>query len=250
MIFLYDNLFDSATLTASTEDSSFPATNLQHSFKTKVWTTDNAGTANLVIDYGSATSVTAVVLIGYDWGSAPGTLDMEFNATDAWGAPSATEALTWVADPDAYGNVNVIIKTFSALNYRYNRLNVVHAPGDWNLGRIFIGNYFEPTRTYRDHYEYPIIDPSYIQQTVSGQKHVDEITKYRRKSVEFFIETYAQMRLFQTLFNNAGYGKDIFASFDYSNYPNNDTLYGKIVSSKISYKNLYWSATLTFEESR
>ena len=153
ILFLYNNLFDSATLTESSEATGFVAENTQHPFRTKVWTTEGAtaGTANLVIDHATAKAVNCVVLAGYDWASAPGTLNLEFNAANAWGDPSATEALTWAANPTANGNRGVIIKTFASKSYQYNRLNVVYSPGatptDWDLGRIFLGAYFEPTHT-------------------------------------------------------------------------------------------------------
>jgi len=249
--FMWNNLLDQATLTASSEDSDFPASNLQNPFRTKVWTTAGTtpGTANLVIDHGAATAVTAVVLINYSWSVAPGTLNLEFNATDAWGAPSATESLTWADTPDTYGNPCAIIKTFASKSYRYNRLNVVNAAGDWDLGRMYIGTYFEPTRDYNYQYAEEIPDPAMMSSSVGGQDHADEIEKYRQRKFGFKPTTYSQYRLFQQVYNTVGITKDLFIAFDPTNYANELTMYGKLTEFRHS-KDVVWSIDMGFKESR
>ena len=178
MIFLYNNLLDAAALTESSQASGFPVENIQHPFRTKVWRTAGgvAGTANVVIDHGVAVAISCAALINYSWTEAPGTLDLEFNAADAWGAPTATEALTWAANPTVNGNNGTIIKIFAAaLTFRYNRLNVVYSPGavptDWDLGRMFVGSYFQPThdRLYGDESGQDFVDLSDMLGTAGGQ---------------------------------------------------------------------------------
>ena len=230
-MFMYNNLLDTATLTESSEASGFPAENVQHPFRTKVWTTEGAtpGTANLVIDHGSAKAVNCIVLANYDWASAPGTLDIEFNATDSWEGPDHTESLTWSANPTAYGNKAVIIKKFDTQTYQYNRLNVVYATGDWSLGRIFLGSYFEPTKNYQHKWGQNLLDDSATAQTIGGQDHTDEREKYRTLQIETLVKTQAQWRLYQTMINNAGQNKEMFVAFDYDNEPNEMTMYGKFI---------------------
>lgn len=229
ILFLYNNLLDLATLTESSEASGFPAENVQHPFRTKVWQTAGItpGTANLVIDHGAATAVDCIALAGYNWTSAPGTLDLEFNATDSWGSPSHTESLTWAASPTVNGNKACIIKTFASQSYRYNRLNVVYATGDWDLGRIFLGEYFEPTKNYLYGWGQDLIDPSKALQTIGGQDHVDEIEMYRIMKLSTVISTQAQWELYQKMVNHVGVHKDLFIAFDYDSEPDELTMYGK-----------------------
>ena len=258
ILFLYNNLFDSATLTESSEATGFPCENTQHSFRSKVWRTEGstAGTANLVIDHGSAKAVNCVALAGYNWASAPGTLNLEFNATDTWGGPSETESLTWAANPTTNGNYGIIIKTFTSHSYQYNRLNVVHSPGavptDWDLGRIFLGAYFQPTLQYiSDGVEQSFVDGSYVSKTAGGQEHVDEVNIYRRKAFSFIITTQAQWELFQKMINHVGKGTDMFVAFDYDNEPDEMTMYGKL-SAKLpamSRVENYWRLDCEFKES-
>jgi len=230
ILFLYNNLLDSATLTASSAATGFPATNLQHSFRTKVYRTlgATAGTAQIVIDHGTAKDVNCIALTGYNWLSAPATLQVEFNSTDSWGSPAATETLTWVSGTTPGGNKGSIIKKLSStLTYRYNRLSVVYAPGDWDLGRMFVGTYFEPITNYGWGYSESVVDPSLVSQTIGGQDHADEIERYRVVSCNGTILTKAQWVLYQAMINIIGNRKDIFIAFDYTNDPIERTIYGK-----------------------
>lgn len=230
LIFFYNNLIDSATLTASSEATGFPASNLKNPFRTKYWKTAGAtaGTAQLVINHGSAKAVTACALTGYpDWAAAPGTLNLEFDDHDAWGAPDHTEALTWVSNTTPGGNKGTIIKTFASKSHQYNRLSVVNAPGDWNLGRLFVGEYFEPTRDYSWGYEEEVVDPSLISRTIGGQDHADEIERYRVIRVRGIIESQAQWVLYQAMINTVGTRKEIFVAFDFTGEVAERTLYGK-----------------------
>jgi hypothetical protein len=258
MLFLYNNLLLTATLTGSSAATGFPVANLKNPFRSKVWRTAGAtaGTANLVINHGSAKAVTCVALAGYNWLSAPGTLAIEFNASDAWGAPSATETLTWAANPTANGNKGVIIKTFASKSYQYNRLNVVYSPGatptDWDLGVIFVGTYLEPSRNYSREWGMDLIDESLGSKTIGGQEHFDERDKYRAIDMSFFISTQAQWEAFQTMFNTIGVAKDLFAAFDYANEPDEMTLYGKfkkLPAMKSRFTNQF-KIDLSFAESR
>lgn len=230
LLFLYDNLLDSATLTASSEATGLTAENLKNPFRSKVWRTAGAtaGTAQLVIDHGTAKAVNAIALTGYNWLSAPGTLQIEFNSADSWASPAATETLTWVSGTTPGGNKGTIIKLLSATQtYRYNRLSVVYAPGDWDLGRLFVGQAFEPTRTYGWGYGESVVDPSLISSSIGGQDHADEIERYRVITANGIIQTQAQWVLYQAMINSVGTRQPIFVAFDYAGEPVERTVYGK-----------------------
>ena len=235
VLFLYNNLLDSATLTGSSAATGFPATNLTNPFRTKIWRTSGAttGVANLVIDHGAAKSVTCVALTGYSWTSAPAILNLEFNDTDSWGSPAHSETLTWYSSPTANGNKAVIIKIFGSQSYRFNRLSVIYSPGgvptDWDLGRIFIGTYFEPTYSYSPNWSGEYMDESMGMQTIGGQEHFDEIEQYREFGILFKVDSQSQWESFQTMFLSGGIHKDLFVALDYEEEPDEMTIYGKLV---------------------
>ena len=238
ILFLYNNLLDLATLTESSEASGFPAENVKHPFRTKVWRTEGAtaGTANLKIDHGSAKAVNCVALANYSWASAPGTLDLEFDDAADFSSIDQTEALTWAANPTANGNNGIIIKKFISASYCYNRLNVVYSPGavptDWDLGRIFLGTYFEPTheRLYGRDSKQRFEDLALISAAVGGQEHADERGIRRLKQFSFIIESQAQWELYQTMINHVGITKDFFIAFDYDSEPDEMTWYGRFLN--------------------
>src|SRR5512135_2043401 len=232
ILFLYNNLIDEATLTASSEATGFPASNLTNPFRTKVWRTAGAipGMADLVIDHSTPRTVTCVALVNYSWTSTPSTFTFEANATNAWGAPSFSQALTWAANPTANFNKGCIIQTFAGQTYRYNRLNVTYTPGDWDLGKIYVGTYFQPTVNYSLDWSQNIVDPSIISRSIGGQDHIDQIEKYREFDFSFLVATQAQWESFQTMINYIGINTDLFIAFDYTDEPDELTVYGKFTA--------------------
>ena len=239
ILFLYDNLLDSATVTASStggESTGFPVTNLQHPFRTKVWRT-STGSAKATINLGSAQKVTSVALANYNWTSTgPSTLDLEFATSSGFSTGSTalpntikhTESLAYSSNPTANGNKACIVKTFTSQAYQWVRLNVVSSATDWDIGRMFLGPHFAPTDNYRIDWSEDLIDPSFISVSVGGQEHVDEIEKYRALVFNIPVKTQAQWELFQKMCNDVGIRKDLFVAFDYDSEPNEMTIYGKL----------------------
>jgi hypothetical protein len=254
ILFLHNNLLDTATLTASSAAIGFPANNLKNPFRTKTWKTAGAtaGTAQLVIDHGTAKAVNAIALTGYpDWLAAPGTLQVEFNDTNVWGAPAATEALTWLAPTTPGGNKGSIIKKLAATRtYRYNRLSVVNAPGDWNLGRLFVGTYFEPAIDYGWGYSEEVVIPSLISKSIGGQAHVDEIEKYRVIRCNGVIETQAQWVLYQAMINIVGMEKEFFVDFNFSGELVEKFIYGSFSKVPTITRPFHFTYDFEFTESR
>lgn len=229
ILFFYNNLFDLATLAESSQVVGYEAEKTQHPFLSEVWRTSGGGTENLVINHGSAKAITAIVIAGYTWSSAPSTLNFEQHTADAWGAPDGSQALTWRLNPDANGNPNCIIKTFASISKQYNRLNVVYG-SNFDVGRIFVGNYFQPTRHFRADQSELIVDPSFKSLSVGGAPHADKITKYRERTVRFRTNSHAQYQLFQAMINSVGITEPLFIAFDYDNYPGEQTMYCELKS--------------------
>jgi hypothetical protein len=252
IMFLYNNLVDSATLTASSAAAGYPVANLKNQLRTKCYKSAGAtaGTANIVFDFGTPKPVTCIALTGYDWAAAPETLQVEFNDANSWGSPAEIKALTWAASLTANGNKASIILAFESINYRYARLNVINAAGDWKLGRIFIGEYFQPESNYLYGWAPELVDPSMLSQSVGGQTYADEIEKYRKVAFGLSFVTQAQWELFQKMANTAGISRDLFVAFDYENEPDEMTLYGKFTAlPKATINRLNIAFSLAFRES-
>lgn len=256
IMFLYNNLVDKAILTASSAAVGYPVSNLKNQLRNKCYKTAGspAGMANVVFDFGAARSVNCIALTGYDWALSPGTLIVEFNDTNTWGAPAETKVLEWKANPTVNGNKATIILIFESINYQFARLNVVYSPGgtptDWQLGRIFIGQYFQPEAQYNYGYQVNMIDPSLGSRSVGGQPYYDEIEKYREISFPVIARSQDQWKFYQRMFNFVGVSRDLFVAFDYDNEPDEMTIYGKFSSLPDMQDNRQFDISVTFEESR
>jgi hypothetical protein len=200
--------------------------------------------------------VDCAALIGYNWEAAPGTLNDEFNNLNSWGSPAVTEALTWAVNPTANGNNGIILKKFTSKSYRYNRLSVVYSPGgtptDWDLGRMFVGAYFEST----GHFNYPWglypVDDSILSTTIGGQDNADEIPHYRLADFTCTVRSQALWESHQKMGNTVGRHKDLVIAFDYDNEPDEMTVYGKFLNlpRMSAPKALRFDLPYEFKESR
>ena len=142
MRLLYNNLFDDYDiLDYSSQNSNYPASNVQDTILSNTWQTDVGDVSDqyITIDLGAATDITCAVISNHNLTSGA-TVKVEFNSSDAWGAPAVTETLTWRSTH--------IIKFFTAHNYRYVRF---YFDDDANTdlyleaGRLFLGTYLQMT---------------------------------------------------------------------------------------------------------
>lgn len=260
VLFMYNNLVDVSTAVTSTSTgrAAFPTSNLQHPFRTKVWKTDT-GAVNVTFNLSTAPGkITACALVNYDWTgtTGPKTLNLELSASSAFSTGAAvTEALAWKANPTTNSNPGCVVKTFTSVAYPWARLSVdsTQDTTGWSLGRIFLGNYLQPTDDYRyAGYSLGFTDPSIASQTVGGQEHTDEITDYRTVSMDFVVASQAQLEKFQKMWATVGRSKHLFCAFDYDNEPDEMTMYGKFTGSLQTNRvaNSVFGLKLGFKEAR
>lgn len=169
--FFANNLALSATVTASTENSLFPASNIASDFRTKVLrTTTNSD--NVVFDLGSIENVDTVALVD-NWQNGfgfSGSVTIEANATDSWGAPAFTTTLT----PDATFGFG--IKEFTTETYRFWRLVFTSTLGYVELSKVFIGRKTEIATNGID-YNWTLMERTLkkVQTNRYGQEFIDDI---------------------------------------------------------------------------
>jgi hypothetical protein len=136
--FLQTNLIDSASLTGSTEESAYPAANVQDSILASVWRTTGVTSENLVINLGTAQSADIVFLGNHNLTSSA-TITLQANSSDSWGAPPFSESLTWES--------GVINKAFTSASYQYWRILIADATntdGYLKLGGVGLGAAYAP----------------------------------------------------------------------------------------------------------
>lgn len=97
----------------------------------------------ITIDLGSAKEIKALVIFDHNFTSGV-TLSLKGNATDAWGAPSFSESVSYNAD-------KILHYLSSAQTYRYWQLQITDTsnPDTYiEIGELFLGSYFEPDKNF------------------------------------------------------------------------------------------------------
>jgi hypothetical protein len=167
--FYANNLIYSATITASTTNANYPASNIKSDFRTKVWrSTSNSD--NVVFDFGQAVEIDSICVMD-NWQSGFGftAMTIEANATNTWGAPAFTTTLT---KDDVWG---VGIKEITAQTYRYWRLVLTSTLGYCEIANLFIGKRTEFTTNGLSYgYSFSNQDLLVKSNTVYGQEFFDD----------------------------------------------------------------------------
>jgi hypothetical protein len=248
--FMYDNLFDAAVLTPSTQNNNFPVSNIQHRWFTKVWrSADDTGTLteNIVIDLGASPgAVWAFALKKHNFSSSA-VVRIQANASDSWGSPSVDVTLS-LADLLVYF-------WSSAQTYRYWRLDMVDsAPvGAYlEIGRLFLGAYFSPSINMNNNYKKRISDPSDLNWSDGGQIVTNQKTRFHQYDISFEYLPPADLAEFETMFNDRGVGREFFFCRD-RDLPLTTTIYCRMNRDmEIEHVGLeqFYNVTMGIEELR
>lgn len=252
MRILYQNLIDLAAtvLTAGTADPSFPVTNLAQEHRSNPYRTGiTIAGETVVIDLGSAMAVTAVILLDHTLTNSDTNIKLEGNATNSWGAPSFSQALTYAS--------GTIIQVFSSQSFRWWRLSFTKsAAGETrDIGRMFLGTYYAPTDNPSDATDNNA-DLTQIVRTEGGQIYADVQSGFRTKEVDFEAIPQTQRDAFRTFADYVGIHTSFWIQIDETlagEFP--EALYCKL-SEKPTFKphgfyptgGLAWDTTLKLEE--
>jgi hypothetical protein len=224
MLFLDDNFIDNVTvgdLTASSESTYLPKDNVLDPLWKKAWLTE-AGTAHtLDIDFGTAQGFTAVAILL----SATATITSvtaDFDDNDSFSSPTTK---TIISGAPSFG---IGVLTFATVTERYVRITVnLGSSGTASVYRLHLGTYWTPDNPQLLNYDNQYIDRSRQKQNGLGDKFTDNKTGLFRVRFNTSYTTEAERENWLTLAKDYGLKKHLFAAFDYTNYPQTQTLYGK-----------------------
>jgi len=207
--FMYDNLWDDGTLTPSSEAAGFPAANTQHRWKTRCWRSTSDTDESIENDLASPQNIKAFIIENHNF-TATATLRIQGNdVDDNWGEAGSVDVLLPIT-------AGTIIYTWSSNQFfQYWRVFIDDGDNDdyVKIGRIYLGPFFEPTRTYATH-TVGFIDPSGIKQSTGGQYSANEKTHYKTISYGFIGITEADFASFETVYDKVGLSKNYFICED------------------------------------
>lgn len=213
-LFLYNNHVDSATLTASTADGSYPATNIQLEPTTKEWRTTAATAQNLVLDLGSAKAVDHIFLVGNALESLNFTsITIEANTSDSWGAPAySSGAIT------SFPENKLIVNTGSTQTYQYWRIVIEDSTGGatfTGFSNLFLGQSLTLTNNNISR-EWSLGDAKIadIKTGLHGQRFVTEYNNQKTFNVSYQLLTKDELDSVETMFDFIGVGKPFYFVLD------------------------------------
>ncbi|MCF8098511.1 MAG: hypothetical protein K9K65_11770 [Desulfarculaceae bacterium] len=213
--FLYNRLFDDAilsTVPGDNEQSGWPVENLQNTIHAEAWKTNGTGNVTLRADLGQAQAINAIGLAYFNL--LPTTV-VTFRAySDAFTTETYSEELqvvgpivgwlegNWLeggwmgypdeSDPLLYPRVTSLLPLAQQVGARYIALEFANGDDEFYLGRVFVGNIFEPSRNVVYGFKLEIIDSSEEDESLGGVVFSDENEMYRQFTLPFKYITRAE----------------------------------------------------------
>lgn len=213
---------DAGEISASSEGYQLGAENLQHAHLSKLWQTGTSTAAEWVkVDLGAAHAVGAFALLGHDLAAGDSGLTLEGNASDSWGAPTFSQAVTYRA--------GTLVEFFAETTLRWWRFKFTKASAGVarSAGRLLLGPYHEVSRNLsgRD-YRWGSDDPSVGRRTPGGQLYADERDHLRSLRFALKLAPDADAAELRALYASRGETRPWLVSVDHDNYPVDWLLYG------------------------
>lgn len=213
-----ENHLDAATLSPSTEQAAYPASNLKHPFRKRSWRATSGTSAVLDVDMGESRFARAVCLVNHNLtGGSIRVLAADSAAFDAgivldetvvanpavigfgggaFGAHLFGGYLTAAERTEYSPDLSLVHYFASPAFARHWRIELTE-PAETGLaaieiGRVVIGDYLEPERNVRLGAKLLPVDESAVAYTEGGQRFVDRRPKRRALAFEFSPLTQAE----------------------------------------------------------
>lgn len=219
--FFYNNLFDTATVTSSSDATGFEVARIQHRLFLKTWRSTGITAEWVKWNLGAATDIKAVI-IRYSNLQVGDSLAIQRNATNSSDFTTPTESITVTITADMVTRGVIPVNWTTAKSGWWWRVLMTAAAGTYiRIGRIFCGSYNEAERNYdRDGYSVETVDPSDITISERNQKHVNPIDSYRVVSMKFSSFKSTDKTLYDSMALAVGKSKTFFVITDSADLPN------------------------------
>lgn len=221
--FYWQNWFDSATVTASSEASGYEVSKLQNRWATWDWHSTAADTAGewLKADLGSAQPVKSIILENMNL-RAGATVTLEGNASDAWGAPSYSLGITITAAMVAAKRIVVTLPAARA--YQWWRLTMAdagNADGYLAASRMYLGPCFEPGLRFGPQPTQVRGSGSEVSYSGGGQATAVKRAKYWTYDLPITILGQADANAYADMDDECGIDTPLWVCFDSTDEPTN-----------------------------
>jgi len=246
----WDNEFDKYTITANSEASGYPATNINQDFTlAKKSRTTGDTSENWLIDAGAGETITATcaAIAGHNISSGATTIKIQGNAADSWGSPTVNQSITHAT--------GMMIVFFSTQSLRFWRFLVEDAsnPDTYiEIGRLFLGTYLDLANVIYRAFPETIISTSDIDYTLTGQLYGDKGIQQKLYNFQLPYLTNTQKENLETMFETVDIVKPVFLTIDENDLTQIEPIYAAI-NDDLSFNHIIgykWNTTLAFKEAK
>lgn len=193
MRLLYDNKFLDATISASSENPNYIATNMQNTILAKVY---RSVTTSTVIKISTSVKASYCSILGHNFTSTV-SITLQGNNTDSWDSPSFEETIPYRSD--------MCILNFTEATYNYWRILITDddslADGYIEIGSIFLGTFLQMPGMKLDQ-QLEKKTKSSISISYSGQACGEERYSYRNPAFSFPFLTHDQRDYLNDMYEN------------------------------------------------
>lgn len=245
MRIVWENIVDDATLSTVSEDPNYPVEAIQDTRVSRVYKS-LADNAQAIVFANASSSASYLFILGHNFTNAA-TITIQGNNTDAWGAPSFSESVTW--------REGTIYHAFNEATYNYWRLYVDDAAnpdGKLEIGRVFMGTYLQM----------PGMDPKQqisrktdAKPSFSGsrQAYGSKMKVYRAPNINMPNVTHAQRLLIQEMHDEVQNVQPIVLMIWANQLDYEPPIYCLVSNKELKWKktnqpNFPWSLQIGFEE--
>lgn len=136
-----DNLIYQSKITASSENANFPLSNLLDTRRSKVFRSTSSDDS-IVLDFNETSLIDCFMIVDDKRnGFGVHTIELQFNGTNEWSSPSATETIEFSPQ------LGVGYKEFELKEYRFCRIVLKSTLSYCEISKIFIGKKMELDRS-------------------------------------------------------------------------------------------------------
>jgi hypothetical protein len=203
------------TVTASTSDANFPASNLKNPLRSKRWRSTSVDEQTIVFDLQTTEEINSVVLL---WPKIEGirltddvVIKIQANGTNVWTSPSVDQVLT--IDND-YSVASHFFSTDQS--YRYWRVYIddpTNTLGYIELGQVWLGKSLDIDNA-QNGFKFGLVDRTNVISNEYGHKYFDEYPQTAMLEFSYANIEYEDVQILENAFRTNGSKKPVIVVLD------------------------------------
>lgn len=214
----YNNFIDDATsasIVASSEDSSYPVENVQDQRLTTQWYSDANSSQTVIVDLGATTSCSIFAIMAHNLVSG-GTVVV--NGNDV--ITEVSSVMTWITSDQSSTqtityNDDMMVKFVTPISNRYWQFSFASQTSALQIGRLWIGDYIDISPSSLDDFTVTKKRDDIVVYGKNRQKYASIGNGWREIQLTFPRTSPTSMSSIYTFYDTVGkHSSFIFANFD------------------------------------